>query len=184
MSLFYRVNVSICLVFGLLALSSCSFFGHTDSATASDTPSATKTATTQPTTKPSTSASAKPTPPVLSASASQIDCQDGPGVLMWQADHISGNVAMKVADLQCESGGPKFGQVIETFTLLNGKWVSQGLASGPDISMRTIGECTDHSVNKISCPAQALSEDGNQVDAYLFISIGVKDTTWQFGGAA
>ena len=103
---------------------------------------------------------------------------------MWQADHMSGNVAMKVADLQCEGGGPQFGQVIETFKLLNGKWVSQGLASGPDVSVRTIGECTDNLVNRISCPAQALSEDGKQIDAYLVISIGLTDTTWQFGGSA
>lgn len=99
---------------------------------------------------------------------------------MWQANHFDGKTAMKIADLQCENGGPKFGQVIETFNLSNGKWNSQGFASGPDIAVRTIGQCIDDLVNKISCPAQALSEDGTQLDGQIVITIVSKYSSWTF----
>jgi len=100
---------------------------------------------------------------------------------MWQASHNDGKTHLKIADVQCESGESSFGQVIETFKLVNGVWVSKGLASGPDVSFRTTGECVDDLVNTLSCPAQTLSEDGKQLDGFLVITIGAENTTWQFG---
>lgn len=179
-----KLHPFIGLICSLAILSSCSLINRTDTAVPSTSPSTAPTATVSPSKSPSelpVSPSASPATPELTASASEIDCQDGPAYLMWQANHTDGKTSMKIADLQCESGGPKFGQVIETFILSNGKWVSQGLASGPDISVRTIGECVDDLVNKISCPAQTLSEDGKQLDGYLVITIGAENTTWQFG---
>lgn len=170
-------------IWALVVLSSCSLLSRSDTASPSDSPSASPTATASTSKSPiasSASPSTTPKVPQLTASASQIDCQDGTAYLMWQANHISGNAKMKIADLQCESGGPKFGQVIETFTLLNGKWVSQGLASGPDISIRTIGECLDGLVSKLTCPAQTLSEDGTQLDGSVLITIDAENTSWEF----
>jgi len=179
-----RLYSSVGLLCSLIVLSSCSLLSQSDSASPSNSTSVSPTATVTPSespTDPAVSPSASPTAPELTASASQIDCQDGQARIVWQANHTLGNVAMKIADLQCESGGPKFGQVIETFTLTNNNWVSQGQASGPDISIRTIGECLDDLVNTLSCPAQTLSEDGKQLDGFLVITIGAENTTWQFG---
>lgn len=101
---------------------------------------------------------------------------------MWQGiQHPSADATVKVAGLQCgASESPEFGQVIETFALENGLWTSQGLASGPDVSWRIIGACT-FAPGEYSCPAQALSEDGNQLDGFLVITVGSENTTWQFG---
>lgn len=177
---------SIGLICALLILSSCSLINRKESASPSDTASVQPTASasaSQTSIKPSVSPSNLPKAPKLTTSASQIDCQDSSGYIKWQANHTFGDASMKIADLQCESGGPKFGQVIETFILSNGTWVSQGLASGPDISMRTIGECFDDLVNKISCPAQALSEAGNPLDGNLVITVDPENTTWQFNAS-
>ena len=178
-----RLSASFGLLCGLIVLSSCSLLSQSDSASPSNSTSVSPTATVTPSESPtesSVSPSSSPTTPELTASASQIDCQVGPAHLMWQANHTLGNVAMKIADLQCESGGPKFGQVIETFSLENGKWISQGLASGPDLSFRTVGQCLDDLVNTISCPAQALSEDGSKLEGNLSIALTDKNATWQF----
>jgi len=181
MRVFKIVTTSAALVLALLTLAACSFLGAKDSAGPTNSESAAPTSMpTKSSAKPNTSASATPTTPELSASSSQIDCQDGPGFLMWQANRITGNSRLKIADLQCESGGPKFGQVIETFSLENGKWISQGLASGPDLSFRTVGECLDDQVNTIACPAQALSEDGSKLEGNLSIALTDKNATWQF----
>ena len=182
-----RINrltgTSIGLICALVILSSCSLMNRKEPTSPSDTasvqPSASASAS-QTSAQPSVSPSNLPKAPKLTSSASRIDCQDSPGYIMWQADHTFGEVSMKIADLQCEMGGPKFGQVIEIFILSNGTWASQGLASGPDISVRTIGECLDDLVNKISCPAQALSEAGNPLDGNLVITIDSQNTTWQF----
>ena len=178
-----RLSSAVGLLCTLIGLSSCSLLSQSDSASPSHSTSVSPTATVTPSaspTDPAVSPSASPTAPELTANASQIDCQDGPAHLMWQANHTLGNVAIKIADLQCESGGPKFGQVIETFTLTNNKWVSQGLASGPDIAVRTIGECIDDLVNNISCPAQALSEDGTQLDGSVLVTLDAENTSWEF----
>ena len=178
-----RLSSSVGLLCTLIVLSSCSLLSQSDSASPSNSTSVSPTATVTPSespTDPAVSPSASPTAPELTASASQIDCQDGQAHIVWQANHTLGNVAMKIADLQCESGGPQFGQVIETFSLENGKWISQGLASGPDLSFRTVGECIDDLVNSISCPAQALSEDGSKLEGNLSIALTDKNATWQF----
>jgi hypothetical protein len=100
---------------------------------------------------------------------------------MWQGQHEWQGVTLRIADLQCDVGtAPKFGQVIETFMLTKGGWVSQGLASGPDLALRTIGKCLDELVNKTSCPAQILSESGGQIDGTLWITATRRHTTWSF----
>lgn len=181
MRFFKPVRISTALLLGLLSLSACAFFGQKDSAAPTTSKSSSPTVSaSQLTAKPTSSPSETSATPELAASSSQIDCQDGPGYLMWQADRITGNARLKIADLQCESGGPKFGQVIETFSLENGKWVSQGLASGPDLSVRTVGECLDDLVRTISCPAQALSEDGSKLEGNLSITWTGTNATWQF----
>ena len=174
---FFRDSLLVLLIG--LTLSGCSLFKQSHSKNSGDSPSTSSSASAS-LPEPSASVSAKPTQPALTASASQIACQDGSGHLMWQANQIVNGEPLKIADLQCESGGPKFGQVIESFSLAEGKWVSQGLVSGPDLAFRTIGECIDDLVSKISCPAQALSEDGSQLDGTLLITLERENASWQF----
>lgn len=173
--------VLLCLVF---TVSACSAFHKDARRVATITPSASPSNTPPKVTpKPSHSPSptAKPSATALNARASQIECQSGPGYIMWQSQHVVGNITLKIADLQCDSStAPKFGQVIESFTLIGGVWVSQGLASGPDVSFRTIGQCLEDLVNKTSCPAQIVSEDGGQIDGTLTIASRTKHTTWNF----
>jgi hypothetical protein len=165
----------------LVTVASCA--GHRQSARSSATTSYSPSSSATPL---SSSATSSPSPtssvlPELTANDSKIHCPNGTGFLMWQGQYDWQGVTLRIADLQCEDGtAPKFGQVIETFILTNGSWVSQGLASGPDLAFRTIGQCLDDLVNKTSCPAQILSEAGGQIDGTLLITATRRHTTWSF----
>lgn len=123
--------------------------------------------------------------PELTAYVSQLTCENASPSIMWQGlQKPTPGATVKVAELQCgASESPEFGQVIETFSLQDGKWVSQGLASGPDASWRTIGSCS-FAPNRYTCPAQTLTEAGTPIDMILVIDVGASATTWKLVGKA
>lgn len=102
--------------------------------------------------------------PELDVAASTLDCStysaDAITFIRQSADVMAGDVQYRVATVACgEPASEVSAEVVESFVLEDGAWVSTGLVSGSDVPFNTSGPCVSDNTT-ITCPAFVFSEEG------------------------
>ena len=121
--------------------------------------------------------------PDIDESDVTLECGEfGDGAVAFvrqEANVMANDVQYRVATVACGMLASEVSaEVVESFVIESGAWVSTGLVSGSDVPFNTMGPCESDNV-VVKCPAFVLGEEGEAV-GYIEITGQDNGLVWNF----